>query len=115
MSIHRHHVGARLSEMVIHNQTIYLAGQIANDPSADVTAQARQVLANIDRLLEEAGSDKTKLLSCTIFLADINDFPAMNVAWDAWVPAGHCPARATVESRLFKPEYKVEVQAIAAL
>lgn len=115
MSIHRYHVGARLSEMVIHNQTIYLAGQIADDPNTDVTTQAKQILANIDRLLEEAGGDKTKILSCTIFLADINDFPAMNAAWDAWVPAGHCPARATVEARLFKPEYKVEIQAIAAL
>ncbi|MBI3149478.1 MAG: RidA family protein [Betaproteobacteria bacterium] len=114
MSIHRHHVGARLSEMVVYNQTIYLAGQIADDPAADVTSQTRQILANIDRLLEEAGSDKTRLLSCTIYLSDIHDFPAMNAAWDAWVPAGHCPARATVETRLFKPEYKVEIQAIAA-
>ncbi len=115
MSIARHHVGARLSEMVVHNQTVYLAGQIATDPVPDVTEQTRQILAHIDRLLAEVGSDKTKLLSCTIYLAEVKDFPAMNAAWDAWVPAGHCPARATVETRLFKPEYKVEIQAVAAL
>ncbi len=115
MDIQRHHVGARLSEVVVHNQTVYLAGQIADDPAADVTSQTQQILGNIDRLLAEVGSDKTRLLSCTIFLADVGDFPAMNAAWDAWVPAGHCPARATVETRLFRPEYRVEVQAIAAL
>jgi enamine deaminase RidA (YjgF/YER057c/UK114 family) len=115
MSIHRHHVGARLSDMVVFNQTVYLAGQIADDPTRGVADQTRQVLANIDRLLAEAGTDKTRVLSCTIFLADMADFPAMNEAWDAWVPAGHCPARATVEAKLFKPEYRVEIQAVAAL
>lgn len=115
MSIHRHHVGARLSDMVVYNQTVYLAGQIADDPTLGVALQTQQVLANIDRLLAEAGTDKTRVLSCTIYLADMGDFAAMNEAWDTWVPAGHCPARATVQAKLFKPEYKVEIQAVAAL
>ncbi len=114
MSIQRFHVGARLSEMAIHDNTIYLAGQIADDPSLDAGGQTKQVLAAIDRLLAEAGSDKTQILSTTIYLADIADFAAMNAAWDAWVPQGHTPPRATVQAKLFKPEYKVEMQVIAA-
>ena len=115
MSIQRHHVGPRLSEMVVHNGTVYLAGQIASDPSQDATGQARQILAGIDKLLAEVGSDKTRILSATIFLASMSDFAAMNAAWDEWVPKGHPPARATVEAKLFKPEYRVEIQLIAAM
>src|SRR5436190_21277326 len=115
MTIQRHHIGARLSEMVVHNGTVYLAGQIADDPSLDATGQARQILAHIDRLLAEVGSDKTKILTATIFLADMADFAAMNMAWEEWVPKGHTPARATVQAKMFKPEYRVEIQAIAAL
>ena len=114
MSIERFHVGKRLSEMVVHNGTIYLAGQVADDPSADMPGQIRQVLAQIDRLLGEAGSDKSRVLSATIFLPSMSDFPALNAAWEAWVPAGHCPARATVEARLAAPQYKVEIQIVAA-
>jgi len=98
----------------VHGNTIYLAGQVAEDPSADVTGQTRQILASIDRLLAAAGSDKTRILSATIYLADIDTFAQMNSAWDAWVPAGHTPARATVEARLAAPHYKVEIQVIAA-
>ncbi|MEO7761029.1 MAG: RidA family protein [Casimicrobiaceae bacterium] len=114
MSVQRFHVGKRLSEMVVHGDTIYLAGQVANDPKADMASQARQVLAQIDKLLAEAGSDKTKILSATIYLPDMGDFAALNVAWEAWVPAGNCPARATVEAKLATPDYKVEIQIIAA-
>jgi enamine deaminase RidA (YjgF/YER057c/UK114 family) len=112
--IKRLETGLRMSQAVVHGNTIYLAGQVAEDPSADVAGQTRQILANIDRLLAAAGSDKTRILSATIYLADIGTFAQMNSAWDAWVPAGHTPARATVEARLAAPHYKVEIQVIAA-
>jgi len=115
MSVKRFHVGKRLSDMVVHNETIYLAGQVAGDMSADVTGQTRQVLAAIDALLAEAGSDKNKLLSATIFLPDMGDFAAMNAVWETWVSAGNTPARATVQAKLAAPGYKVEIQAIAAV
>jgi enamine deaminase RidA (YjgF/YER057c/UK114 family) len=114
MSIQRHHAGKRLANMVVHAGTIYLAGQVADDLSADITTQAKQVLAQIDRLLGEAGSDKTRILSATIYLPDMNDFAAMNAAWEAWVPAGQPPARATVQAKLAAPGYKIEIQVIAA-
>jgi len=114
MSIQRFHVGKRLSEMVVHGDTVYLAGQVADDPKADIGGQALQVLAQIDKLLAEAGSDKTKILSATIYLPDMGDFAELNKAWEAWVPAGHCPARATVEASLAAADYKVEIQIIAA-
>jgi enamine deaminase RidA (YjgF/YER057c/UK114 family) len=115
MSIQRHHVGKRLANMVVHAGTIYLAGQVADDLSADITTQAKQVLAQIDRLLGEAGSDKTRILSATIYLPDMNDFAAMNVVWEAWVPAGQPPARATVQAKLAAAGYKIEIQVIAAV
>ena len=112
--IQRYHIGKRLSEMVVHNGTVYLAGQVAEDAKQDITGQAKQVLAQIDKLLTEVGSDKTKILSATIFLPSMADFPALNAVWETWVPAGNCPARATVEAKLAAPEYKVEIQVIAA-
>jgi enamine deaminase RidA (YjgF/YER057c/UK114 family) len=115
MNIKRLHVGPRMSAAVVHNGTVYLAGQVADDPSQDTAGQTRQILAAIDALLAECGSDKSKILSAQIFLADIADFAAMNGEWDAWVPAGHTPARATVESRLAAPRYRVEVKVIAAV
>jgi enamine deaminase RidA (YjgF/YER057c/UK114 family) len=117
VTIQRLHVGKRLSDMVIHRaaSTIYLAGQVADDTSADITGQTRQVLAAIDKLLAEAGSDKSKLLSATIFLPDLANFAAMNAVWETWVVAGQTPARATVEAKLANPAYLVEIQAIAAL
>ena len=114
MSIQRFHVGARLSEMALHDNTIYLAGQVAADPTLDIAGQTRQVLAAIDGLLAEAGSDKTNILSTTIYLSDMADFPEMNAVWDGWVVAGSTPPRATVEAQLAKPAYKVEIQVIAA-
>jgi enamine deaminase RidA (YjgF/YER057c/UK114 family) len=92
----------------------WLAGQVAEDPTADLAAQARSVLSQIDALLAEIGSDKTHILSATIYLADIRDFAAMNVVWDAWVPQGHTPARATVEAQLANPAYRIEIQVVAA-
>ena len=114
MSIKRFHVGKRLSEMAVHNNTIYFAGQVADDPSQDITNQTQQVLASIDRLLAEAGSDKTKILSSTIYIADMAEFQAMNAVWDSWVPQGHTPPRATIEAKLARPAFKVEIQIIAA-
>jgi enamine deaminase RidA (YjgF/YER057c/UK114 family) len=99
---------------VVHNDTVYLAGQVATDPSADVAGQTRQVLAAIDALLAEAGTDKTRLLSANIYLADIGTFGQMNSVWDAWVSADNTPARATVEARLAAPAYKIEIQVVAA-
>jgi len=114
MSIQRFHVGPRLSEMAVHAGTIYLAGQVADDPSQDIAGQTRQVLASIDRLLAEAGSDKTRILSTTIYIADMAEFAGMNSIWDGWVVQGNTPPRATVQAKLAKPEYRVEIQVIAA-
>ncbi|MFD1627757.1 RidA family protein [Azospirillum griseum] len=114
MSIQRFHIGPRMSQVVVHNDTVYLAGQVADQPTPDVENQTRQILAQIDSLLAEAGTDKTKLLSATIYLVDIATFGAMNKAWDSWVAAGNTPARATVEAALAAPEYLVEIQVIAA-
>jgi len=118
MTIERRNVGKRLSDLVIYapppgGRLVYLAGQVAEDPNADITAQTRSVLKQIDRLLDEAGSDKTRMLSTTIYLADMSDYAAMNAVWDAWVPQGEPPARATVEARLANPAYRVEMQVVA--
>lgn len=113
-SVQRLHVGPRLCETAIHNGTVYLAGQIAEDTGLDMTGQTREVLANIDRLLAEAHSDKTLILSATIFVADMALFPLMNKAWDDWVVPGHTPTRATIEARLVKPENLVEIKIVAA-
>jgi enamine deaminase RidA (YjgF/YER057c/UK114 family) len=115
MEITRLHVGKRLSEVAIHNGTVYLAGQIAEDTGADIGAQMREVLGHVDRLLAEAGSDKTCILSCQIFIADMAHFAGMNEAWDEWVAPGHTPPRATVESTLANPACLVEVVLTAAL
>ncbi len=115
MSIQRFHIGPRLSDMVIHGNTIYLAGQVAEDTAADIGGQTSQVLTAIDKLLAEAGSDKSKILSVTIYIADMADFAGMNAVWEKWVPVGQPPARATVEAKMAKPDYKVEMQVIAAI
>ena len=115
MNIQRFHVGPRLSDMAVHNGTIYLAGQVADDISQDIAGQTRQVLEMIDKLLGEAGSDKTKILSTTIYITDMANFPGMNAVWDVWVVKGHAPPRATIQAKLAKPEYLVEITAIAAI
>jgi enamine deaminase RidA (YjgF/YER057c/UK114 family) len=114
MSIKRFHVGPRMSDMAVHNSTIYLAGQVADDVSQDITGQTKQVLATIDKLLAEAGSDKTRILSTTIYITDMTNFPAMNAVWDSWVAQGSTPPRATVQAQLAKPAYLVEITVIAA-
>lgn len=115
MEITRLHVGKRLSEVAIYNGTVYLAGQIADDTSADVGGQMREVLAHVDRLLSEAGSDKSCILMAQIYIADMAHFPGMNEVWDSWVAAGHTPPRATVEAKLANPACLVEVVVTAAL
>jgi enamine deaminase RidA (YjgF/YER057c/UK114 family) len=114
MTIKRINPGKRMSEAVVHNHTVYVAGQVADNPKAGVVEQTTQVLASIDRILAEAGSDKTKILQAQIFLANIGDFAAMNSVWDTWVPQGHTPARATIEAALATPDYLVEIKVIAA-
>ncbi len=115
MSITRNHTKARMSQSVVHGDTVYLAGQVANDGSADITVQTEQVLEKIDNLLAEVGSDKTKMLSVQIWLSSIAYFGEMNKVWDAWVPEGHAPARACIEARLAAPGLLVEIGVIAAV
>jgi len=114
MAVIRHHVGPRLSEIAVHNGTVYLAGQIAEDTTQDIAGQTREVLGHIDRLLAEANSDKSQLLSVQIYLADMADFPGMNAVWDAWVADGATPPRATVEAKLANPACRVEIVVVAA-
>ncbi|NHZ91520.1 RidA family protein [Massilia sp. CCM 8733] len=115
MEITRLHVGKRLSEVAIHNGTVYLAGQIAEDTGADIVGQMREVLGHVDRLLAEAGSDKSCILMAQIFIADMADFAGMNTVWDEWVASGHTPPRATVEAKLADPACLVEIVVTAAL
>jgi enamine deaminase RidA (YjgF/YER057c/UK114 family) len=115
MTIQRHEVGKRLSKIVVHNGVAYLAGEVPDDGSKDITGQAGEVLAKIDRLLKQVGSDKTRILSAQIFLPDMKDFAALNAAWEKWIPAGQTPARATIEAKLANPAFKVEIMCIAAL
>ena len=114
MTIRRIDVGARMSDIVIHNNTIYLAGQVGT-PEGNVATQTKEILATIDELLAKAGSDKTKILQAIIWLADMSTFAEMNTVWDSWVPQGHPPARATGEAKLAAPDYKVEIIITAAL
>lgn len=115
MSIERRHTDQRMSQIVIHGDTVYLAGQVALDKAGTPAAeQTKDILQRIDSLLEEAGSDKSKILRATIWLSNMADYAEMNSVWDAWVPEGHAPARACVESRLAAPKYTVEIGVIAA-
>jgi enamine deaminase RidA (YjgF/YER057c/UK114 family) len=101
--------------MAVHNGTVYLAGQIAEDGSQDITGQTQQVLAAIDKLLARAGSDKSKILRAQIYIKDLADFAAMNAVWEAWVVPGHTPPRATVQANLARPEWKIEMVVTAAV
>ena len=115
MSIQRIQPGPRMSKAVVHGDTVYLAGQVADKAKgASVAEQTKEILGIIDALLAEAGSDKTKMLSVNIWLSDVSTFAEMNSVWDTWVPAGNAPARATVEAKLAAPDYKVEIAVIAA-
>jgi enamine deaminase RidA (YjgF/YER057c/UK114 family) len=114
LSIQRLHIGPRMSDAVIHGDTVYLSGQVAEDGSTDVEGQTRDILRQIDALLAEAGTDKSRLLTATVYLTDISGFADMNRAWEEWVDRSNPPARATVEARLASPAYLVEIQAIAA-
>jgi enamine deaminase RidA (YjgF/YER057c/UK114 family) len=112
--IKRIQTGPRMSQAVIHNETVYLAGQVA--PGASVAVQTREILASIDALLAEAGSDKSRLLTATIWLTDMATFAEMNGVWQAWVVPGQTPARATVLSgHLASAEFRIEIAVVAAL
>ena len=113
--IERQEVGPRMSQIVVHGDTVYLAGIVAQkNPGASVQAQTREILQTIDDYLKRAGTDKTKLLQATIWLSDISSFKEMNEVWDAWVSPGNTPARACVEAKLANPQYNVEIRVIAA-
>ena len=115
MSIKRLKAGPRMSQAVVHGNTVYLAGQVADTPVPSVSEQTKEVLGKIDRLLKEAGTDKSRLLSANIWLADISRFDEMNQVWDAWVATGNTPARATVQAALARPTHLVEIMVVAAL
>jgi len=106
--------GPRMSQAVVHGGVVYLAGQVGT-AGASVTVQTQEILAKVDRLLAEVGSDKTKILQTTIWMSSMADFAEMNAVWDGWVPQGHTPARAAGESKLATPDYKVEILCIAAV
>lgn len=113
--VQRFDVGNRLSEMAIHNGTVYLAGQVPDDATQDIRGQTRQVLAAVDALLARAGTDKSKIVMTQIFLPDLADFAGMNEVWDAWVAPGNAPPRATVQAGLAKREWRIEVVVTAAV
>jgi len=115
MNIQYLDTGKRMSQATIHAGTVYTAGQVAGDPSADAAGQTRQILEAIDALLKSAGTSREHLLSTTVWLADMADFEAMNGVWDEWVVQGRAPTRACVESRLAGPQWKVEIRVTAAL
>lgn len=119
MNIIRHEMGPRFSEMVTVDlgtaRLIYLSGQVAENPSLDITGQMREILHHIDDMLAMQGATRKDLVSVTIYLRTVGDYEAMNSVWDEWVPAGHTPARATVGAKLIDSEYRVEIQATAAI
>jgi enamine deaminase RidA (YjgF/YER057c/UK114 family) len=115
MTIQRFDTGPRMSQVVVHGDTVFLAGVVANKTASEsVTKQTQEVLSIIDSHLAKAGSDKSKLLTATIYLTDMATFAEMNAVWDGWVSAGNTPARATVEAKLAAPQYGVEIMVIAA-
>jgi len=115
MSIERKDVGPRMSQVVIHGDTVYLAGIVARaNKGKSVTEQTREILSTIDKYLAQAGTDKAKLLSANIWITDMGKFAEMNAVWDAWVSPGNTPARAPVEAKLAAPDYAVEIMVVAA-
>jgi enamine deaminase RidA (YjgF/YER057c/UK114 family) len=114
MQITRHQTGPRMSKAVVHADTVYLAGIVAEAPKGkNITEQAKDILRQIDALLATAGTDKSKLLSANIWITDMANFAEMNAVWDAWVSPGNTPARATVEAKLASPDYKLEIMVVA--
>jgi enamine deaminase RidA (YjgF/YER057c/UK114 family) len=115
MSIQRFETGPRMSQVVVHGNTVYLAGVVASNAAGkSVTEQTQDILNTIDGHLAKAGTDKSKLLSATIYITDMKTFGDMNKVWDGWVSAGNTPARATVEAKLASPQYNVEIMVVAA-
>jgi enamine deaminase RidA (YjgF/YER057c/UK114 family) len=115
MPIKRIDVGPRMSQVVVHNGVVYTAGQVARGaPGGTIAEQTADILNSIDTLLEKAGTDKSKLISATIWITNMSDFAAMNLVWDAWVSPGNTPGRACVEARLAAPQFNVEIAVIAA-
>jgi enamine deaminase RidA (YjgF/YER057c/UK114 family) len=115
MSIERKEAGARMSQIVVHGETVYLAGVVAHaNKGKSVTEQTQEILSTIDNYLAQAGSDKSKLLSANIWITDMSKFAEMNAVWDVWVSPGNTPARACVEARLAAPDYAVEIMVVAA-
>jgi len=115
MTIERHDTATRLSKAVVHGDTVYLAGIVADAPKGkNITEQTKSILSQIDGFLAKAGSDKSKLLSANIWITDMANFAGMNAVWDAWLPPGGAPARATVQAGLASPDYLVEIMVVAA-
>ena len=115
MKIERHETGPRMSKAVIHGDTVYLAGIVADSPKdKSIAEQTRSILSQIDGFLAMVGTNKTKLLSANIWITDMTNFAEMNMVWDSWVSPGNTPARATVEAKLASPDYKVEIMVVAA-
>ena len=115
MKVERHETGPRMSKAVVHGDTVYLAGIVADAPKGKSMAeQTKSILAQIDGFLAQAGTDKSKLLSANIWITDMAKFADMNAVWDAWVSPGNTPARATVEAKLASPDYLVEIMVVAA-
>jgi enamine deaminase RidA (YjgF/YER057c/UK114 family) len=115
MTIQRFETGPRMSQVVVHGSTVYLAGVVAGKAAGEsVTRQTQDILAIIDGHLAKAGTDKSKLLTATIYLTDMKTFGEMNAVWDGWVSAGNTPARATVQAALAAPQYNVEIMVTAA-
>ncbi|XKE47033.1 RidA family protein [Halomonas organivorans] len=115
MSLTHHDSNTRMSQIVVHDRTVYLAGQVPTDAGADMRGQTEQVLGRIDELLAQAGTSKEHLVSAQIWVTSMAEFAEMNAAWDAWVVPGRPPVRAAVEAKLAKPEWKVEIMVVAAL
>jgi enamine deaminase RidA (YjgF/YER057c/UK114 family) len=115
MEIRRIEPGKRMCQATVHGNTAYLAGQVADDTSEDVAGQTRQVLGRIDALLAEAGTDKSRILSALVVLADMSTFAEMNAVWDSWVAPGNPPSRATIEAKLAAPQYRIEIVVTAAV
>lgn len=115
MTIQRHDIGPRMSKVVVHGNTVYLAGIVADNPKGKtITEQTKDILKQIDGFLAKADTDKTKLVSANIWITNMANFAEINAVWDAWVSPGNTPARATVEAQLAAPDYKVEIMVVAA-